>query len=68
MSGTGHRHGSPVASSETLAAHGGLRIDPTPFPAPANAVLMARRGATDGDPAERWLWHRIVESLRGPKA
>ncbi|WP_439577706.1 LysR family transcriptional regulator [Elioraea sp.] len=58
----------PDLVAETLAAHGGLRIDPTPFPAPANAVLMAWRGATDGDPAERWLRHRIVESLRGPKA
>jgi LysR family transcriptional activator of mexEF-oprN operon len=58
----------PDIVAETLAAHGGLRIDPTPFQAPPNAVLMAWRGATDGDPAERWLRSRIVAGLRGPMA
>jgi LysR family transcriptional activator of mexEF-oprN operon len=53
----------PDIVAETLAAHGGLRIDPTPFPAPLNAVLLAWRGATHADPAERWLRERIVESL-----
>jgi LysR family transcriptional activator of mexEF-oprN operon len=55
----------PDIVAETLAAHGGLRIDPTPFPAPANTVLLAWRGATDGDPAEKWLRNKIVETLRG---
>jgi LysR family transcriptional activator of mexEF-oprN operon len=58
----------PDIVAETLAAHGGLRIDPTPFPAPASPVLLAWRGATDADPAERWLRNAIVESLRGPRA
>ena len=58
----------PEFIAETLASHGGLRIDPTPFPAPSSPMLMAWRGATDGDPAERWLRERIVEIVRGPKA
>lgn len=55
----------PDIVAETLAAHGGLRIDPTPFPAPAHTVLLAWRGAADGDPAEKWLRSRIVEVMRG---
>lgn len=57
----------PDIVAETLAAHGGLRIDPTPFPALPNAVLLAWRGATDGDPAEKWLRNRIVETMRGSR-
>ena len=48
-----------------LFRSGALRIDPTPFePAPA-IVSMAWRGATDADPAERWLRGRIVSVLKG---
>lgn len=55
----------PDFVAETLAAQGGLRIDPTPFPAPAAIVSMAWRGAADADPAERWLRGRIVAALKG---
>lgn len=55
----------PDMVAETLAAHGGLRIDPTPFQAPAHTVLLSWRGATDADPAERWLRATIVEVMRG---
>jgi LysR family transcriptional activator of mexEF-oprN operon len=58
----------PDLVAEPLAAQGGLRIDPTPFPAPPNVVLLAWRGATDGDPAEPWLRGRIVESLLSARA
>ena len=54
----------PDFVAETLAAQGGLRIDPTPFdPLPA-VISMAWRGTTDGDPAERWLRGRIVSLLK----
>jgi LysR family transcriptional activator of mexEF-oprN operon len=55
----------PDFVAETLAAQGGLRIDPTPFPAPEAVISMAWRGATDADPAERWLRGRIVAALKG---
>jgi LysR family transcriptional activator of mexEF-oprN operon len=55
----------PDFVAETLAAQGGLRIDPTPFEPPPAVITMAWRGAADGDPAERWLRGRIVAELRG---
>jgi LysR family transcriptional activator of mexEF-oprN operon len=54
----------PDFVAETLAAQGGLRIDPTPFAPPPAIITMAWRGAADGDPAERWLRGRIVAALR----
>jgi LysR family transcriptional activator of mexEF-oprN operon len=54
----------PDFVAETLAAQAGLRIDPTPFDPPPAVITMAWRGATDGDPAERWLRSRIVALLK----
>jgi LysR family transcriptional activator of mexEF-oprN operon len=55
----------PDFVAETLAAQGGLRIDPTPFQPPPAIITMAWRGAADGDPAERWLRGHIIAALRG---
>jgi LysR family transcriptional activator of mexEF-oprN operon len=55
----------PDFVAETLAVQGGLRIDPTPFDPPPAVITMAWRGATDGDPAERWLRRQIVSALKG---
>lgn len=56
----------PDLVAETLAAQGGLRVDPTPFPPPASPIVLAWRGAVDADPAERWLRDRIAACLRRP--
>jgi LysR family transcriptional activator of mexEF-oprN operon len=55
----------PDFVAETLAAQAGLRIDPTPFPAPPAVISLAWRGAADADPAERWLRGKIVGALKG---
>lgn len=54
----------PDFVAETLAAQGGLRIDPTPFEPPSAVITLAWRGAADADPAERWLRGRIIAALR----
>lgn len=55
----------PHFVAETLAAQGGLRVDPTPFEPPAATISLAWRGATDADPGERWLRGRIIAALKG---
>lgn len=55
----------PDFVAETLAAQGGLRLDPTPFEPPPAIITMAWRGAVDGDPAEKWLRGKIVSVLKG---
>jgi LysR family transcriptional activator of mexEF-oprN operon len=50
----------PDFAADTLAAAGGLRIEPLPFETQrAFELSMVWRGAQDNDPAERWLRSRI---------
>ncbi len=65
LAGTGLVASVPDFVAETLAAQAGLRVDPTPFPAPDAVISLAWRGATDADPAERWLRGRIVAAVKG---
>ncbi|GGJ86112.1 LysR family transcriptional regulator [Pseudomonas matsuisoli] len=57
----------PDFAADTLAAAGGLRVEPLPFETGrAFELSMVWRGAQDNDPAERWLRSRIQMFIGDP--